>query len=308
MNQLTHRENEVLELVILGLSNDEIAGRLAISRRTVETHLRTVFQKTGVTRRTQLLALSGPGNGTVQATPPGAVELAGGPGARHRAPPAKPAENSGLLRRVQLYADAMRRLTDRQFPLFEERVEITVLIGDQDGQDSVIERRWTTPKPYLAYRIAAPIVARTDGQPCDPDQLALACDVYGHDIRADVSAVHDEDGTPLVMVLFQPGLQARTEWTLRYQSPRLWAPLRAGGEDTLTYATATFDKRHRPTIDELTLTVVFPVGWEDQRVSERAGLGTSRVDRLATGQTQVTWHNRGPVAAAYDWVLTGRHG
>ena len=114
-NQLTHRENEVLELAILGLSNDEIAARLTISRRTVETHLRTVFQKTGVTRRSQLLTLSRSDDG---ASPTGAGlgSTSAEAGRRRLAGPAR------LQRQVQLYAEAMRRLVDRQFPLFEERV------------------------------------------------------------------------------------------------------------------------------------------------------------------------------------------
>ena len=62
-NPLTQRESEVLQLAIRGLSNDEIAASLAISRRTVETHMRMVFQKTGAVRRTQLAGLSPPVEG-----------------------------------------------------------------------------------------------------------------------------------------------------------------------------------------------------------------------------------------------------
>ena len=43
--QLTRREREVFELLIRGNSNDEIAGRLFISRRTVETHRQRVMNK-----------------------------------------------------------------------------------------------------------------------------------------------------------------------------------------------------------------------------------------------------------------------
>ncbi|MGH3826176.1 MAG: helix-turn-helix domain-containing protein [Pseudonocardiaceae bacterium] len=54
--QWTDREDDVLALVIGGLSNEEIAARLTISRRTVEARLRALFRKAGVTRRTQLAA------------------------------------------------------------------------------------------------------------------------------------------------------------------------------------------------------------------------------------------------------------
>ena len=60
MAELTPREGEVLALAAEGLANDEIATRLAISRRTVEAHMRTLFRKTGVVRRSQLVALAWP--------------------------------------------------------------------------------------------------------------------------------------------------------------------------------------------------------------------------------------------------------
>jgi two-component system, NarL family, response regulator NreC len=43
--RLTRREREVFELLIRGNSNDEIAVRLFISRRTVETHRQRVMNK-----------------------------------------------------------------------------------------------------------------------------------------------------------------------------------------------------------------------------------------------------------------------
>lgn len=49
---LTEREVEVLRLVAVGLSNDDIAQRLVISPRTVHTHVRAVFAKLGVSTRT----------------------------------------------------------------------------------------------------------------------------------------------------------------------------------------------------------------------------------------------------------------
>lgn len=50
---LSPREREVLELVVLGLSNGEIANRLFISTVTVKAHIRHIFQKLGVTSRTE---------------------------------------------------------------------------------------------------------------------------------------------------------------------------------------------------------------------------------------------------------------
>ena len=50
-DQLTSREVGVLKLVAAGLTNREIAGRLGVSSRTVDAHLRSVFAKIGVGSR-----------------------------------------------------------------------------------------------------------------------------------------------------------------------------------------------------------------------------------------------------------------
>jgi len=51
--ELTRREHEVLELIARGLSNKRIARELAISEKTVKTHVGHVLAKLGVTDRTQ---------------------------------------------------------------------------------------------------------------------------------------------------------------------------------------------------------------------------------------------------------------
>jgi len=50
---LTPREVEVLALVREGLANKQIARRLGISERTVKAHMTSLFQRIGVTDRTQ---------------------------------------------------------------------------------------------------------------------------------------------------------------------------------------------------------------------------------------------------------------
>ena len=55
---LTEREREVLRLVILADSNQEIARKLAIGVGTVKTHLGRIFGKLGVRSRTQAILMA----------------------------------------------------------------------------------------------------------------------------------------------------------------------------------------------------------------------------------------------------------
>jgi len=58
IESLTDREREILELLAQGLSNKQIAQRLYLSVRTVENHLRRVYQKLGVISRTEAAVLA----------------------------------------------------------------------------------------------------------------------------------------------------------------------------------------------------------------------------------------------------------
>lgn len=49
---LTGRETEVLQLVVGGASNREIAGRTGVSENTIKFHLKNVFSKLDVSSRT----------------------------------------------------------------------------------------------------------------------------------------------------------------------------------------------------------------------------------------------------------------
>jgi DNA-binding NarL/FixJ family response regulator len=52
---LTEREREVLHLAAEGLSNPDIAARLSISPRTVETHRANLMRKLGLKTQTDLI-------------------------------------------------------------------------------------------------------------------------------------------------------------------------------------------------------------------------------------------------------------
>jgi DNA-binding NarL/FixJ family response regulator len=51
--ELTARESEVLEQIVHGKNNREIAAELVISETTVKTHINRLLGKLGVTDRTQ---------------------------------------------------------------------------------------------------------------------------------------------------------------------------------------------------------------------------------------------------------------
>ncbi|NMH97033.1 response regulator transcription factor [Pseudonocardia sp. K10HN5] len=53
---LTHRESEVLSLMVTGLSNRGIATRLVVSDETVKSHLRSIYRKLAVKDRTGAVA------------------------------------------------------------------------------------------------------------------------------------------------------------------------------------------------------------------------------------------------------------
>ena len=52
--QLTPQELQVARFVAEGLSNKEVAAQLFLSPRTIDSHLRNVYSKLGISSRMQL--------------------------------------------------------------------------------------------------------------------------------------------------------------------------------------------------------------------------------------------------------------
>nr|WP_245195090.1 helix-turn-helix transcriptional regulator [Kocuria subflava] len=51
---LTEREQEVAELVARGLTNAQVAQELGLGRRTVEGHVYRLFDKLGISQRSEV--------------------------------------------------------------------------------------------------------------------------------------------------------------------------------------------------------------------------------------------------------------
>jgi len=52
---LTRREREILQLLAMGLSNQEMAEKLVIAEGTLKRHVANLYQKLGVHNRTQAI-------------------------------------------------------------------------------------------------------------------------------------------------------------------------------------------------------------------------------------------------------------
>jgi DNA-binding NarL/FixJ family response regulator len=52
---LRPRERDVVDLVVEGLTNQQIAGRLFLSERTIESHVRAALMKLGCRNRAELI-------------------------------------------------------------------------------------------------------------------------------------------------------------------------------------------------------------------------------------------------------------
>ncbi|HSJ90015.1 MAG TPA: response regulator transcription factor [Anaerolineales bacterium] len=55
---LTEREREVLALMVEGLNNTQIAGRLTVSSSTIKSHVSNILAKLGVASRTEAVTLA----------------------------------------------------------------------------------------------------------------------------------------------------------------------------------------------------------------------------------------------------------
>jgi len=58
LGDLSQRERDVLRLMSMGLSNDDIAAKLYISPHTVKNHVSNIYRKLGIDDRTQVALIA----------------------------------------------------------------------------------------------------------------------------------------------------------------------------------------------------------------------------------------------------------
>lgn len=202
------------------------------------------------------------------------------------------------------YRSAIRRIIAGQFDLFEETVEIVVTIGDKDGQDSIVERHRTTPKPALPYRLIRPITSSTS--PIRPGftELGLSIELDGEDMDATVLPLAEDAQGVQIMILFTPGLVRPTEWSISYRAPRLWDVLRQDGFDRLSWAPSDRDGRETAVaITDLTVHFLFPKDAHTVGVREQDGRGGLEPRTSSTGERRLTWRDKSPTVQPYQWEL-----
>jgi DNA-binding NarL/FixJ family response regulator len=57
MKAISRREMEVMALISESMTNEEIAQKLFLSAKTVKTHIRNIFEKTGIRNRVEAVLL-----------------------------------------------------------------------------------------------------------------------------------------------------------------------------------------------------------------------------------------------------------
>lgn len=218
---------------------------------------------------------------------------------------AKLAEELATATRAnRLYRSAIRRIIAGQLDLFEETVEIVVTIGDRDGQDGIVERHRTTPKPALPYRLIRPITSSTS--PIRPGfaELGLTLELDSEDMDASVLPLAEDAQGVQIMILFTPGLVRPTEWAISYRAPRLWDVLRQDGFDRLTWAPSDRDGRETAiAVTDLTVHFLFPQSAHTVGVRARDGRGSLSPRSSTTGERRITWRDEHPTVQPYQWEL-----
>lgn len=56
-SKLTERENEIIQMIVNGMKNQEIANALFVEISTIKTHINNIYSKLGIKNRNELIKL-----------------------------------------------------------------------------------------------------------------------------------------------------------------------------------------------------------------------------------------------------------
>lgn len=169
MPKLTRRETVVLQELHRGLTLEEIAARLYVSKNTVKTQVRSLYRKLGVSSRSDAVAMVDTRSdvaGVVRQRPP-AVDLALGAASRRSADGRGSERSSQLAGTTSSSLGLRRRIGTGPGSTLPARPDLT---SGRDGASS-------SPRGEVPYGPHLASVRWTSGQPVDdwvPSCAALA--------------------------------------------------------------------------------------------------------------------------------------
>jgi DNA-binding CsgD family transcriptional regulator len=162
------REIEVIELLLQGKGNKQIAAALGVSNRTVEFHLSNIYTKLGVSSRTEAVLKLSTSDLRESTGAPAPVEL------RESAveKTGESADNGGV--QIQLRRQIMKTLLRILFILFAGALVITLIVGAaavlrSRGENTVTEEPATptageiAATEALSYQALSPATIAKDG-------------------------------------------------------------------------------------------------------------------------------------------------
>ncbi|GIE83734.1 hypothetical protein [Actinoplanes regularis] len=210
------------------------------------------------------------------------------------------------LQRVghQRYLDAIQRISDREKPLFQETLEVTVTVGADDDSDRIVEKRVTTPGPLLTHRTMRPIVPTYDDRIVRLDDVAFKA--YRQTSGTITALPLEQTRLLRVWMIFDPAMTSPTEWQVEYRPRGLWRPLRERGWDQLVWEDRLPTAAGTPSaFTRFQVTFSFPENAKPPSVKEREGYGVIEEPvRGPSGRWEMVWRDEKPAGRRYIWDLT----
>lgn len=198
------------------------------------------------------------------------------------------------------YRGAITRFVDRQSLLYEEELELTIIIGADDSGDRVVERHITKPTPYLFYRSMRPILPRNGGPPPSFEDLDLRV-VPENDESVTLTVLPLVPESARILIIMEPPVHRTLIWQLSYRPIGLWRPLRRGGIDELTWDARTPLGHGESTYSRFLVRFCFPEGTQKIRVWERGHRGTAE---QGSTPREIIWRDESPQGVRYEWDLS----